>query len=51
MKTAVRLFALAVVVAGAVAAAAPNSAKNFVSHQSATSHFPRPLCTPSMPCN
>jgi len=49
MKTAIRIFALSVVVAGA-AAASLSSTKGLPSHQSATASNPIPLCGPGIPC-
>jgi hypothetical protein len=50
MKTAIRIFALTAVVAGAAAAAiTPSAAKPVVSHQSATAKMPIPLCAPGLP--
>jgi hypothetical protein len=47
MKLAIRIFALAVVVAGAAAAAnTPRTTQPIASHQSATSTFPTPACNP-----
>lgn len=50
MKLAVRIFAFAVVVAGATAASfsSPASASKIVSHQSATASIPIPGCGPGM---
>jgi len=50
MKTAIRLFAVTVVLAGAAAASVtPSHAGIFASHQSATAHNPIPLCAPGIP--
>ena len=47
MKTAIRFFALTVVLAGAAAASvAPSHAKFAGSHQSATAGNPIPICYP-----
>lgn len=49
MKHVIRLFALSVVVAGAVAAAvAPKTTPVVPSHQSATASMPTPECGPRM---
>jgi hypothetical protein len=50
MKLVVRIFALTVVVAGAVAAVkSPASANAMISHQSATASLPVPTCGPNIP--
>jgi hypothetical protein len=49
MKLAVRVFAFALVLAGAAAASVGSSPKAFVSHQSATAGLPIPQCQPGMP--
>ncbi len=50
MKTALRIFALTVVLAGAAAASVtPSKAHNFVSHQAATASNPIPVCAPGLP--
>jgi len=50
MKTAIRIFALSVVLAGAAAAAVtPSHARPMASHQSATQANPIPLCAPGLP--
>jgi hypothetical protein len=50
MKTAIRIFALSVVLAGAAAAAVtPSHARPMASHQSATEGNPIPLCAPGLP--
>lgn len=50
MKTAIRIFALSVVLAGAAAAAvSPSSSQQFASHQSAAAANPIPLCAPGLP--
>ena len=50
MKTALRIFALSVVVLGGAAAANTHkSATNVISHQSANSLAPTPGCGPHMP--
>jgi hypothetical protein len=50
MKTAIRFIALTIVLAGAAAASiTPSHARNFASHQSATSSNPIPLCAPGLP--
>ena len=50
MKTAIRIFALSVVVAGAAAASLSSaSTKALPSHQSATAHMPIPVCAPGIP--
>ncbi len=50
MKLAIRIFAFSVVVAGAAAASiSPSNAKAMPSQQSATAHFPIPLCAPGLP--
>jgi hypothetical protein len=47
MKTAIRIFALSVVVTGGAAAAiAPKTTHAVPSHQSATSAMPVPTCGP-----
>jgi len=50
MKLAIRIFAFAVVVAGAAAASfsSPASASRIVSHQSASAALPVPTCGPGM---
>jgi hypothetical protein len=51
MKTAIRIFALSLVVAGAAAAAVtPKNATPVVSHQSAAASMPVPGCGPHMGC-
>jgi hypothetical protein len=51
MKLAIRIFAIAVVVAGATAATvAPKTANAVVSHQSASASAPKPGCTIHLPC-
>ena len=51
MKLILRVFALAVVFAGAAAASVSSSPKHVVaSHQSATASFPIPTCGPGIPC-
>ncbi|HLY43823.1 MAG TPA: hypothetical protein VKR52_21605 [Terracidiphilus sp.] len=50
MKLVLRIFAFAVVVAGAAAASvAPKSSHEFASHQSATAALPTPGCVPGLP--
>jgi hypothetical protein len=50
MKTAIRFFALSVVLAGAAAASVSSSHKTVLaSHQSATASNPVPLCAPGIP--
>lgn len=50
MKLAIRVFAFAVIVAGAAAASVSSSARTPInSHQSATAGLPIPICTPGMP--
>ncbi|HWE87116.1 MAG TPA: hypothetical protein VG267_19375 [Terracidiphilus sp.] len=50
MKLALRVFAFAVVVAGAAAASLSSSAPRAIaSHQSATAALPVPGCGPKMP--
>lgn len=50
MKLIVRIFALSVVVAGAVAALkSPVSAHAMTNHQSATAGLPVPTCGPGVP--
>jgi hypothetical protein len=50
MKTAIRIFALSVVVAGAAAASVSHkSAPVIPSHQSATASLPVPGCGPGVP--
>jgi len=50
MKLAIRIFALSVVFAGAAAASIGSSnAKAVPSQQSATAHWPIPLCAPGLP--
>jgi len=50
MKTAIRLFALTVVLAGAAAASFfPSHARAFASHQAATASNPIPTCAPGIP--
>jgi hypothetical protein len=49
MKTAIRFFAIAIVLAGAAAASVSSNARVFASHQSATAHNPIPLCAPGLP--
>jgi len=54
MKLALRIFAFAVVVAGAAAASfssAPSHSNPIVSHQSATASLPSPGCGPGMGCS
>ena len=51
MKLAIRIFAFAVVVAGAAAASQPSSRSHaFVSHQAAPAAIPIPGCGPGMGC-
>lgn len=51
MKTAIRVFAFSVVVAGAAAAAISPAHKTVIaSHQSATAGQPVPMCFPGNPC-
>ena len=53
MKLALRIFAFAVVVAGAAAASfssSPSRNTAIVSHQSATTSLPVPGCGPGMGC-
>jgi hypothetical protein len=51
MKTAIRIAALSIVLAGAAAAAisSPNAAHAIASHQAATASNPIPLCAPGLP--
>jgi hypothetical protein len=50
MKTAIRVIALSLVLAGAAAASvSPSTARPFSSHQSATATNPIPLCAPGLP--
>ena len=50
MKTAIRFFALSVVLAGAAAASVPPSHSSaLVSHQSASATNPVPFCAPGLP--
>ena len=50
MKTAVRIFALSIALAGVAAASVSSStAKPFTSQQSATATEPIPLCAPGLP--
>jgi hypothetical protein len=50
MKTAIRIFALAVVLAGGAAASVSHSsASTMVSHQAATASNPIPVCAPGLP--
>ncbi|HUB53335.1 MAG TPA: hypothetical protein VL986_14365 [Terracidiphilus sp.] len=50
MKLAIRIIALAVVVAGGVAAAVtPKSAPQIQSHQAVTAKMPVPGCVPGLP--
>lgn len=50
MKTAIRIVALAVVVAGAAAASVTHSGTTVIaSHQAATASNPIPLCAPGLP--
>jgi hypothetical protein len=50
MKTAIRIFALSVVLAGAAAASVSHSgASAIVSHQAATASNPIPVCAPGLP--
>jgi hypothetical protein len=50
MKTAVRIFAFAIVVAGFAAAATSNSSHLRASHLSATSALPAPYLSPGCAC-
>ena len=51
MKLIIRILALAVVIAGGVAAAATSkTAPALPNHQSATATMPIPACGPNMPC-
>lgn len=50
MKLAIRIFAFAIVVAGAAAATvSPKTSHVIASHQSATAGLPTPGCVPGMP--
>jgi hypothetical protein len=50
MKTAIRIFALFVVLAGAAAASVtPTAARVFASHQAPNAGMPVPLCAPGLP--
>jgi len=50
MKTVIRIFALAVVLAGGAAASVAHTGSHmFASHQSATAANPIPLCAPGLP--
>ena len=49
MKTAIRIAALVIVLAGAAAASVTSNARTLASHQAATAHNPIPLCAPSLP--
>jgi len=49
MKLAIRVFAFAVIVAGAAAASVSSSNHGFISHQSATAGLPSPGCGPNVP--
>ncbi|MGB6691554.1 MAG: hypothetical protein WBE76_27270 [Terracidiphilus sp.] len=50
MKTAIRIIALSIVLAGAAAASvSPSTARAFASHQAATASMPIPLCAPGLP--
>lgn len=50
MKTAIRFFALSVVLAGAAAAAVfPSNTKLIASHQAAAAGMPIPTCAPGLP--
>jgi len=50
MKTAIRILALSVVLAGAAAASvAPSSSRLIASHQAANASNPIPLCAPGLP--
>jgi len=51
MKLAVRIFAFAVVIAGAAAASFSSSTHTLISHQSATAALPAPACGPGMTCS
>ena len=49
MKLMVRIFAFAVVIAGAAAASVSSTTpKTFASHQSASASMPIPLCGPGI---
>jgi len=51
MKLAIRIFAFAIVVAGAAAASlSSTTAHAITSHQSATAGLPVPTCGPGMGC-
>jgi len=51
MKSAIRVFALLVVLVGGVSATvSPRTAKVTVSHQSASAAMPIPFCYPGYPC-
>jgi len=50
MKTAIRIFALSVVLAGAAAASiTPSSSRLVASHQTANGAMPIPTCAPGLP--
>lgn len=50
MKLAIRIFAFAVIAAGAAAASLSSSApRTIVSHQAASAGLPVPICSPGMP--
>jgi hypothetical protein len=50
MKTALRIIALSVVLAGAAAASiSPSTTRVFASHQAANANMPIPLCAPGLP--
>jgi hypothetical protein len=50
MKLAIRAFAICVVLAGAAAATLTSGSRQVASHQSASAHFPIPICGPGIPC-
>jgi len=50
MKLALRIFAIAIVAAGAVAATVAPKTANAVSHQSASANMPKPTCSINIPC-
>lgn len=49
MKLVLRILALSVVFAGAAASISSTAAKSMPSQQSATAHWPIPLCGPGLP--
>jgi hypothetical protein len=50
MRTAIRIFALSLVLAGAAAASvSPSKTHVFASHQAATDSMPIPTCAPGLP--